>query len=277
MSSETHPWHLDEALALRYADGPMPGALAASVEQHLVRCAPCRALLRPVVPEERRSAVWTAVLERVQAPPMTLAERLLRRVGVDDATSRLVAVTPLLRTSWLAGTVLVLVLTLLATHASESSAALFLLLAPVLPVVGVALTFGPAADPSHEMAAAAPYSPTRLLAVRTAVVVTSTFLPAGVAAVLLPTQPWTAIAWLLPALALTVGTLALSTRMAPHVAASGLAIGWFSTVAYGAARHDPHLAAAPGVQLASLALMALSAAVLLVHRHDLAEILRRVP
>jgi hypothetical protein len=277
MSTATNGWHLDGELARRYSEHRVPGVLATSVEQHLVACAPCRALLRPAVPVERRAAVWTEVLERVQAPPLGRLERLLRRAGLDEPTARLIAVTPLLRTSWLAGTAFVLVLALLAAETSAQAVALFLVLAPVLPVAGVALTFGPAADPAHEIVAGTPYPPVRLLAVRTLVVVSSTFLPAGVAAALLPVDMGLTLAWLLPALALTVGTLALSTRLAPHVAASTLGIGWVSVVLYGVARHDPYLAAAPVVQLACLAGLALAAAVLLLRSQDLAETLRRIP
>jgi hypothetical protein len=277
MSTATGGWHLDEELARGYVENRVPGVLATSVEQHLVTCPACRALLRPAVPTARLTAVWAEVLERVEAPPVGRLERLLRRAGLDEPTARLVAVTPLLRTSWLAGTVLVLALALLAAETGAHAVALFLVLAPMLPVAGVALTFGPAADPAHEIVAGTPYSPVRLLAVRTLVVVSTTFLPAGVAAVLLPVQLGLALAWLLPALALTVGTLALSTRVSPHVAASALGVGWVSVVLYGVARNDPFLAAAPVVQLACLAGLALAAAVLLVRSRDLAEVLRRIP
>jgi hypothetical protein len=276
MSTATGGWHLDEELARRYAENRVPGVLATSIEQHLVACPECRVLLRPAVPDERRAAVWAEVLERVEAPPVGRLERLLRRAGLDEPTARLVAVTPLLRTSWLAGTVLVLTLALLAADTGARAVTLFLVLAPVLPVAGVALTFGPAADPAHEIVAGTSYSPLRLLAVRTLVVVSTTLLPAGAAALFLPVHLGLAVAWLLPALALTVGTLALSTRMPAHVAASAVGIGWVSTVLYGVARRDPYLAAAPAVQLACLAGLVLAAVVLLVRRHDLAEILRRI-
>lgn len=278
MSTATGGWHLDEELARRYAENRVPGVLATSVEQHLVTCPECRALLRPAVSDERRVTVWTSVLERVEAPRVGRLERLLRRAGLDEPTARLVAVTPLLRTSWMAGTVLVLALALLAAGTGAQAVALFLVLAPVLPVAGVALTFGPAADPAHEIVAGTSYSPVRLLAVRALVVVTTTFAPAALAAVLLPVQLGLAIAWLLPALALTLGTLALSTtRLDPHVAASAMGIGWVSVVLYGVAGHDPLLAATPVVQLACLVGLVLAATVLLVRSHDVAEILRRIP
>lgn len=275
MSMETNRWHLDEELARRYAEHRVPGILATSVEQHLTSCSACRALLRPVVPTARLAAVWAEVLERVEAPPVGRLERLLHRIGLDEPTARLVAVTPLLRTSWLAGTALVLVMVLLAAETATPTGALFLGLAPILPVAGVALTFGPAADPAHEIVAGTPYSPVRLLAVRTLVVVSTTFLPAGVAAALLPVDVGLALAWLLPALALTVGTLALSTRLVPHVAASALGVVWVTVVLYGVARHDPFLAATPVVQLTCLAGLAFAGTVLLFRSQDLAEILRR--
>lgn len=275
MSMETNRWHLDEELARRYAEHRVPGILATSVEQHLTSCSACRALLRPAVPTARLAAVWAEVLEQVETPPVGRLERLLHRIGLDEPTARLVAVTPLLRTSWLAGTALVLVLVLLAAETATPTVALFLVLAPILPVAGVALTFGPAADPAHEIVAGTPYSPVRLLAVRTLVVVSSTFLPAGVAAALLPVDVRLALAWLLPALALTVGTVALSTRLVPHVAASALGVGWVTVVLYGVARHDPFLAATPVVQLTCLVGLAFAGTVLLFRSQDLAEILRR--
>ena len=52
MSTE---WHLDAELAGRYAQGGVSTVLASSVEQHLIRCAACRALLTPTVPATKRS------------------------------------------------------------------------------------------------------------------------------------------------------------------------------------------------------------------------------
>ncbi|MDQ3383987.1 MAG: zf-HC2 domain-containing protein [Actinomycetota bacterium] len=271
-------WHFDQELAGRYADGRVGSILAASIEQHLLQCPACRGLLRPAVAVDRLDRVWEEIVERVQAPRTGLLERALRRVGVDEATARLVAVTPSLRTSWLAGTTVVLLLALLAAQTSAQTVAVFLLLAPVLPVAGVALAFGPATDPAHEIVASTPHSSVHLLAVRTVVVVGSSVLPATVAAVFLPASAWTAMAWLMPALALTMGTLALSTRVAPHVAASAMTLLWVAVVVRGLVRHhDPLFAAAPSVQLASVAALVLAAAVLVVQRRDLAEAIRRLP
>jgi hypothetical protein len=275
MSAASNQWHIDAELARRYVEDRIPGGLAVSVEQHLQRCAYCRAELRPLASAERMDAVWGAVLERVQAPRVGLLERLLRRMHVDASTARLVSVTPMLRTSWAAGTVMVLLLALLAAGADRQAVWFLLVLAPVLPVAGVALTFGSAADPTQEVVAATPYSAVQLLALRTAIVVTSTFLPTALAAALMPVGAWLATAWLLPALALTAGTVALSTRLDAHVAASALTTGWLALVMLGVSQHDPFFPADPSVQLGSLAVLMLATAVLVYRGRDLAEILRR--
>ncbi len=270
-------WHLDTELAGRYTHGRVTSVLATSIEQHLLRCEVCRRLLQAAVQTDRLDRVWAEIIERVETPKRSLLERLLRHVGVDEATARLVAVTPSLKGSWLTGTTVVLVLALLAAQTNPQGVSVFLLMAPVLPVAGVALAFGPAADPAHEIVASTPHSAVHLLAVRTAVVVSSCLLPAAVASAFLPGDFWVAMAWLGPALALTVGTLALSTRVAPHVAAIAMTVLWMTVVVRGLVRnHDPLFAATLSVQLAAIAVLAISAAVLLIQRRDLGELLRRV-
>ena len=59
----------------------------------------------------------------------------------------------------------------MAAYVGTHGVAVFLALAPLLPMVGVALAYGPTADPAYEIAAATPYSGVRLLALRTAFVV----------------------------------------------------------------------------------------------------------
>lgn len=272
----TTEWHLDTELADRYAQGRVTSVLASSVEQHLIGCSACRGLLTPAVPTERLDAVWAEVLETVEMPKSTLLERILCAIRVDEGTARLVAATPSLRGAWTLGVVVVLTLAVLTAHADGSGIALFMALAPVLPVAGVAYAFGPATDPTHEIAAAAPYSSLHLLAVRTAVVVASTLLPVGLAAPFLPGNAWLSAAWLLPALALTVGTLALATRVAPHHAAIGLSALWVAVVIPGLAHsRNALLVSELPVQMVSLAALAVSAGALLIQRHDLPELYRR--
>ena len=273
----TTQWHLDAELAGRYADGGLGSVLTASVEQHLMSCPRCRALLAPRVDTVRLDAVWDAVVERVERPRATVLERVLQWMGMHESTARLVAATPSLRGAWAAAITLVLGIALVVAYVSPNGVALYLTVAPLLPVAGVAMAYGPEMDPAHEMAAATPFSQLRLLALRTAVVVTTALVPAAVAGVLLPGEPTLAVVWLLPALALSAGTVALSTRIRPRFAAAGLAAAWATLSLRGLLqRHDALLAVSTPVLLLSAAVLVAAAAVLVHRRRDLAELVRRV-
>lgn len=270
-------WHVDDELAGAYAEGRTAPTLTASLEQHLMACAGCRELVgRRTVPAAL-DATWLEVLERVERPRPRILERLLTLTGVDEQTARLVALTPSLRGAWLGGVVLVLVITLGVAYGEPRGIAMFLSVAPVLPALGVAFAFGPAADPSHELAAAAPYSALRLLAVRTALVVGSTLLPAALAGALLPGRGLLAVAWLLPAFALATGTVALGARFSPLAAASGLCGTWVALTATALhPRGNPELVAEPGVQLLSLVVLLVAAGAMVRQRRDLPELIRRI-
>lgn len=223
-------WHLDQEMAQRYASGAAGLAFAASAEAHLAACATCRGLLVPLVDRSRLGAIWAEVGERVDAPRQGLVERSLRMVGVRAEPARLLAATPSLSNSWLTAVVATLVFALIATGAGVRGSLLFLTLAPMLPVAGVAVAYGRRVDPVYEIALAAPYSGFRLLLLRSVAVVVTTIVPAGLAALLLPVPGLTASAWLLPAFALTSLTLALSARFDLLHAATAVAAGWVVAV-----------------------------------------------
>lgn len=223
-------WHLDVETARRYAAGQSGQPLAASAEAHLTACAQCRALLVPMVDRGRLDAIWEEVVERVDAPRPGPAEGLLRRLGLRPDTARLLAATPSLRVSWLLAIATVLAFAVLAADAGPRGTLMFLTLAPVLPLAGVAAAYGPQVDPLHELAAAAPFPAFRLLLLRAATAVTTTAVLAGVGGLFLPGADSLAAAWLLPAIALTLLTLALSVRLEPVHAAAGLALVWFVAV-----------------------------------------------
>lgn len=263
-------WHLDDDTLDSYVGGSARPALAASVEAHVLACAGCRGRLVPAVDLPRLNRIWEEVVERVDAPVPGPVERLLLRFGVRDDTARLLAATPAMHGAWFLSVLAVLGLALLSAHATERGIVVFLALAPLLPVAGVAMAYSPLTDPVHELATAAPYSCLRLLAVRTAAVLTATLLLAGAAAVLLPGEQWLAAAWLLPALALTAGTVALSTWFEPLRSALVLATGWLAVVspAFVPGR-DPLLVVQSGAQLLCLALLVLALATLVVRRDAL--------
>lgn len=262
-------WHVPEDVLDGYADGRISPAVAASTEAHLLSCARCRAVLAPAVDTSRLERIWDEVVQRVDAPRPGPVEALLLRLGLRNDSARLLAATPSLRLSWLAGVSVALLLALLAAQSGERGVAVFLALAPILPVAGVALAFGPQTDPTYELATAAPYSSFRLLLLRSIAVMSTTLPLAGAGAALLPGAPWLAVAWLLPALALATLTIAVATYVDIVWAACGLSAAWLSAVLSGfAAGNDPLLAFRAGAQITCLVAALAGAVVVAVRRNS---------
>ncbi|MFD7663130.1 hypothetical protein [Streptomyces sp. NPDC059788] len=175
---------------------------------------------RPAAPLPRRPAI---------AFPRPLAAALPRRL-----TRVLWSAGPALRGSWLIALLVVCAGAAGLAYGAGFGGArpLLLALAPVLPVAGVAFSYGPYADPMYEISAASPSCGLRLVLTRAAAVLgVSLPLLTGVSA-LLPGTPGLpgAAAWLLPGLALTLGALALGSYIGCRAAAGIVAAGWSSAV-----------------------------------------------
>jgi len=261
-------WHIDPELLGRYARGDSGEAQAFSVEAHLQACARCRTALAPLADRERHELVWLEVVDALDAAQAGPFERWLARLGVPGHSARLLAATPSLRGSWLAAVAAALGFAVVAAQGSHAGLLVFLLLAPVLPVAGVAAAYGPGVDPTYEVGVAAPMTGWRLLLLRAVVVLAATTALAAGAAALLPGLGWEAIAWLLPSLGLTLATLALATVTSPLRAATLVALVW-TGVAWAVWRltHDGFALFGQVGQLAS-ALLAVVAVVVLVARRD---------
>jgi hypothetical protein len=265
----TGDWHAADDLLAAYVRGDAGAVRGASLEQHLTRCAACRTRVAGHVETARLDRVWERVRESAQAPRPTLLERLLGRLGVSESDARLVAVAPSLRASWLYGIAATMAFVwLAAVYGGTDGVAAYLLLAPLVPVVGVAVAYGPDVDPSFEVAAAAPYPASRLLLLRTAAVL-ATSLPLVLGAGLVaPALSWTAVSWLLPALAFTAVTLAAATWVRPTSVAAVLVVGWIAAVGSAAVNQDPTAVLAPALLPAYAGLGAVALVVLRVRlRH----------
>src|SRR3954453_7437642 len=208
-------WHLDADHIASYRDGQVGSAFAASIETHLVACETCRELVATTADDDRLDRVWHDIVDAVDAPTTTASERILRALRVPPDTARLLAATPSLRLSWITAVAIVLAMASASAHTGRYGLPLFLALAPVLPVAGVAASFGRAADPTFEVTVASPYSSTRLLLLRSLAVIITTFALTAAGAALLPQQGATAAAWLLQALALPAGAPPLGKLLDP--------------------------------------------------------------
>ncbi|WP_416980802.1 zf-HC2 domain-containing protein [Streptomyces sp. T028] len=260
----TGPWHVSDDLAARYADGTLPEADAWSLESHLERCGECAARVSGAVrrfpaPALVLAEVREAVLDDVRqvvvakdvreaAPPTPPAPRA--RLWSSFLAQALWAAGPAVRGAWLPAVLLVALGALGLAYGAdvEGVRPLLLALAPVVPVAGVAVSYGGYADPLHEIAAATPSGGLRLVLTRTAAVLGVSLPLLTVTGLLLPASGAPgAAAWLLPGLALTLASLALSGYVGCRAATAVTCGGWLAAVV------APVLASAGGTPVTRLA------------------------
>lgn len=242
-------WHAPETLIARYADGSLPDADAWSLEKHLESCASCagrvsgavRATAAEAVLADVRDAVLAAATPSpAEATPQDLRDAVLAAATPTPAeapplrTPRLLwAAAPAVRGAWLPAVLLVALGAVLLAHVAGFSGArpLLLAVAPVVPVAGVALSYGRHADPLHELAASTPSAGLRLVLTRTAVVLAVSLPLLTLAGLVLPSPGAPgAAAWLLPGLTLTLAALALGGWLGLRTATAVTGGGWLCAV-----------------------------------------------
>ncbi|WP_367322188.1 zf-HC2 domain-containing protein [Streptomyces sp. HUAS ZL42] len=260
-------WHVAEEDLRAYTRGELAPPLLWSADTHLTACADCRARLAEFSDPVALDAGWERLDAELDAPRPGLFEGLLTRLGVAEHTARLLTATPVLRRSWLLAVTSVLAVTVLAVHVVDSPA-LFLALAPLLPLLGVALSYGSAFDPAYEMAVVAPLHGFRLLMIRTVAVLTAGLALNGLATLALPAYGLLALAWLLPALALTVTGLALTARLGPVLAPALVGGAWLTLLIVAQARAHSTPAPYTTAGQATAAAVAVLATLLLYRTRD---------
>ncbi|WP_353942596.1 zf-HC2 domain-containing protein [Streptomyces sp. HUAS MG91] len=234
MSGPDTGWHVTGGAAARYVDGTLPEPDCWSVERHVESCASCAARVsgaaRAGAAAPVLAGVRAALLADVRAPaPVRVpAARRLGRLWW--------SVGPALRGPWLIALFAVAAGALGLGYGAgfDGAGPLLLALAPVVPVAGVAVSYGRHADPLHEIAAASPSGGLRLVLVRTLAVLAVSLPVLTAAGLLLPAAhqagPGPA-AWLLPALALTLAALALGGWVGCRAATGAVGAGWVAAVA----------------------------------------------
>lgn len=272
----TTTWHADPGTLTTYVAGELDDVRASSLEAHLLSCDRCRDDLAASVPAATLDLIWAEVVATIDAPRAGLVERALVALRVPDHAARLLAATPSLRVSWLFAQVVALGFAVLAANQATGQSAelalfLFLVVAALLPVAGVAVAFGPGVDPAYEIGAASPMRADLLLLMRAATVLATSVVISSGAALSMPGLDAIAAAWLLPSLGLTLATLALGTWLRPFVAAASVAVGWIASAAAAAVGTNDRLAAfRPAAQVVCLVAIAVSFAVL-AQRHTVYE------
>jgi hypothetical protein len=223
-------WHVADDDLRAYADGAVQPPWLWSTEAHLAACPRCRRGLVERVDPAAVGAGWARLDAELDAPRPGPIEVLLMRLGLPVHTARLLACTPGLRRSWLAAVGFTLVVTTAAAHLARSMTVPMPLLAiaPLLPLIGVAISFGPRVDPSYELAVVAPLHTFRLLLLRCAAVLSATTALTAAASLAAPEYGPVVLGWLAPSLGLTLLSLALTPRFGPIAAAAAVGLGWLA-------------------------------------------------
>ncbi|MET8766892.1 zf-HC2 domain-containing protein, partial [Streptomyces sp. NPDC004658] len=241
---DSHRWHVPDGQVTRYAEGTLADPEAWSLEKHVEDCARCASRVSAAVRGTAAGTVLTAVRAAVleSAPGAAgAAEPVAARAGAAPAPearlprlARLLwAAGPAVRGAWLPAVLGVAVAAPALSYGAgfPGARALLLAVAPVVPVAGVALSYGPHADPLHEVAAATPGGGLRLALTRTVAVLAVSLPLLTLTGLLLPASGApAAAAWLLPGLALALASLALASVVGCRAAAGVTGGGWLFAV-----------------------------------------------
>lgn len=227
--SGTQGWHVPPADLRAYAGGASSFVLTTSVEAHLLRCGSCRGALAPQIDPAPLRQVWSRVRDEVELPVPSRLERLALRLGLSPRDALLVGAAPAVRGAWTLALLCCVAFAVLAGTGDPRGSLLFLVLAPLILVAAVAFAYGQETDPLWETTLATAYSPLRLLLLRAAAAIVSAVPVVLVAAAFLPGPAWFSAGWLLPGLACTAVTLALSTWIPVRIAAAATALAWAAT------------------------------------------------
>lgn len=227
----TSDWHVPEPLLARFVDDPasLDTTAAASAEAHLLACARCRHDLHRLADPTAIDHSWEGVADLVDRPRTGLVERLLERVGVHGGWGRLLAATPGLRLAGLLAIALVATGAAVASRVAEADGP-FLVVAPILPLAAVAVSFAAQAEPAGEAAVATPLWGAGLVLRRTVAVLGITFAMLAIASLVAPAVDAGSLGWVLPGLALGLGALALTTWVRAETAVAVLAAAWIGIV-----------------------------------------------
>ncbi|GAA4096719.1 zf-HC2 domain-containing protein [Nonomuraea soli] len=226
-------WHVSDDDLRAYAGGTARPPWSWSTEAHVAACPRCRQRLAQQADPSEVHAGWARLDAELDAPRPGPVEALLLRAGVAEHTARLLASTPGLRKSWLIAVGFTLAVTTGAAHLSTwmTVPIPLLAIAPLLPLIGVAISFGPRVDPSYELAVVAPLHTFRLLLLRCAAVLVTTMALTALASVTAPSFGLVVLGWLAPSLTLTFLSMALLPRLGPVAAPVAVGVGWLALLA----------------------------------------------
>lgn len=226
-------WHVPDEYLTAYVSGGLDEPESWSVETHVAECETCAPRISAAIQGTELAGRVASVRERVITQAGVEAS-VRAQVGTRVASSwtrvwRLLTAAPALRISWMAAAMFAVVcatvLSLVSGDGPGGAQPVLLLIAPLLPLAGVVVSYGPGMDPIHELTLTTPYSGLRLLLWRTITVLGVT-IPLLLAADFVLNTGLATAAWLLPTLALVLVTLTLGSWIDHRLAAGIIVVGW---------------------------------------------------
>ena len=270
-------WHVDGELIDRFVrNDPLDHVTAASIEQHVATCSRCQQRVSERTAPDLLDQVWSQVVDGVDRSESRRLDRWLVRVGVEPGPARLLAATAGLRAAAVVAVTLVVAVIVWASRAADAGG-VFLALSPIVPTGLVAISFAVNADPAGECGLATPAFGLPLLLRRAFAVQVLALAALGAGSLFVPFDGARALAWLMPATALSAATVAAGSRWPTTHSAAVLLALWFGALAIGEAaggrRGGAPFADAPvfamAGQVAALTVLVASIAVVHAHRHTL--------
>jgi hypothetical protein len=268
-------WHAPPELLESWVAGSARENEAAAAEAHLVTCAGCRARVSALPQPTDLQAVWTRVADQVEATPPNALTRVMRAIGVPEPDTIVLRAAPAFTLAWSVAVAVVVALSVAAAMADPARMlSFYLLMAPLVPMAGVAAGYGAAADPTYEVAVAAPYSKPKILLLRGAAVLLGS-IPVTCAVGALLDPWWVAVAWLAPGLTAVLVMLAALVWVSPLRAASGVAAVWTGAFVL-AMLHDDQLVLVGHAAMAVFGVASVAAIAVYAARSRMLEIAPKV-
>jgi hypothetical protein len=259
----SNAWHVDDELWAAYAAGRLDMIAQSSLESHVAGCARCRTSARGQVAVEELEPMWSGISLEVRRPQPRRALRWLRRLGVSDENVTLLAASDGLPMAWSAAVGAALACGVMAGLTPSYQDFLFLLLAPLIPMLAVVAVYD-ATSSLHEVAAGTPYSKLRLVLLRTTAALVVA-LPATLAVgLLIPGLANLAFLGLLPGLAMSLSALLLIGWLTPWSAAGVVGGAWAIGCAVLQRSDDVTVLAGAGAQAAFAGAIAVVAVLLIL-------------
>lgn len=198
--------------------------------RHQAICAVCQANARQEAGELGIDLyrVWSNVAAEAWASDQGVVEGWAARALRSPGLARALVTTPSLVLSWIAATVIVIVLGIVATN--DTGTAWVHLVSPLLAAAGIAFAYGPGIDPAFELSRSMAISDRMVLLTRALAVFGLNALFGVAASLLTSSTTGITIAWLAPMTAMAMLALAIaSVTHSPGIGVAG-AFGVWSIV-----------------------------------------------